>query len=150
MFAEVFLFSNYKASGCARKGMAFFYTQKQVADLKKSAPFCQTFHNTQYLPHPDAWNIPMFLPTETTQYSSHIHRSAFFHPTGNPYLPDGAKGVHFFFPCIRPLITISVFLTSRIFYLIYCSSSNFCLSWTLISAPSCTSISFSSVSAITV
>ena len=35
MFAEVFLFSNFKASGCARKGMAFFYTQKQVADLKK-------------------------------------------------------------------------------------------------------------------
>ena len=24
MFAEVFLFSNFKASGCARKSMAFF------------------------------------------------------------------------------------------------------------------------------
>ena len=37
MFAEVFLFSNFKASGCARKGMAFFYTQKTGCRFEKAS-----------------------------------------------------------------------------------------------------------------
>ena len=37
LFAEVFLFSNFKASGCARKGMAFFYTQKTGCRFEKAS-----------------------------------------------------------------------------------------------------------------
>ena len=35
LYAKGILIMKNKASGCVRKGMAFFYTQKQVADLKK-------------------------------------------------------------------------------------------------------------------
>ena len=33
LFCGGFSFLKFKASGCARKGMAFFYAQKQVADM---------------------------------------------------------------------------------------------------------------------